>query len=110
MISISVQMPTPFRCSGYAPGIVGIDALGFSQAPLGDFRQLNTYLGYTFRLSYQPGFLPGFDGGSSVYFAPSTTPRGAYGDTGILLGRSSLTIFETDFRYHVPPAVSREPT
>ncbi len=87
---------------GYGPGIDGIDALGLSQAPLGDFRQLSNYLGYTFRLSYAPAFWPGFDGGSSVYFTPSTTPRGAYSNTGILLGRSSLTIFETDFRYHVP--------
>ncbi len=87
---------------GYPPGIDGIEALGLAQAPLGDFRQLSNYLGYTFRLSYAPTFLPGFDGGTSVYFTPSTTPRGAYGDTGILLGRSSLTIFETDFRYHVP--------
>lgn len=87
---------------GYAPGIDGIEALGIAQAPLGDFRQLSNYLGYTFRLSYAPTFLPGFDGGSSVYFTPSTTPRGAYADTGDLLGRSSLTIFETDFRYRVP--------
>jgi hypothetical protein len=87
---------------GYAPGIDGIDALGFAKAPVGDFRQLSNYLGYTFRLSYAPSFLPGFDGGSSVYFTPSTTPRGAHADTGALLGRSSLAIFETDFRYHVP--------
>ncbi|MDQ6870292.1 MAG: hypothetical protein M3178_18920 [Pseudomonadota bacterium] len=86
----------------YAPGIDGVTALGFSKAPLGDFRQLSNYLGYTFRLSYAPSFLPGFDGGSSVYFTPSTTPRGAHADTGALLGRSSLAIFETDFRYHVP--------
>lgn len=91
--------PFPF---GYAPGIDGIEALGLAQAPLGDFRQLSNYLGYTFRLSYAPTFLPGFDGGSSVYFTPSTTPRGAFSDTGFLLGRSSLTILETDFRYHVP--------
>jgi hypothetical protein len=88
---------------GYAPGIDGIDALGFAKAPLGDFRQLSNYLGYTLRLSYMPSFLPGFDGGSTVYFTPSTTPRGAYAQiNGALLGRSSLTIFETDFRYHVP--------
>jgi hypothetical protein len=87
---------------GYAPGIDGIDAIGFAKAPLGDFRQLSNYLGYTIRLSYAPSFLPGFDGGSSVYFTPSTTPRGAHADTGALLGRSSLAIFETDFRYHVP--------
>jgi hypothetical protein len=53
---------------GYAPGIDGVTALGFSQAPLGDFRQLSNYLGYTFRLSYMPSFVPGFDGGSTVYF------------------------------------------
>jgi len=88
---------------GYAPGIDGVTALGFAQAPLGDFRQLSNYLGYTLRLSYMPSFLPGFDGGSTVYFTPSTTPRGAYAQiNGALLGRSSLTIFETDFRYHVP--------
>ena len=58
---------------GYAPGIDGIDALGLSQAPLGDFRQLSNYLGYTFRLSYAPAFLPGFDGGSSVYFTRRTS-------------------------------------
>ncbi len=92
----------------YVAGIDGITALAFAQAPLGDFRQLSNYLGYTFRLSYQPSFLPGFDGGASVYFTPSTTPRGAHADLlnpfggPILLGRSSLTILETDFRYHVP--------
>jgi hypothetical protein len=86
----------------YAAGIDGANALGFSRPPVGSFGQLSNYLGYTFRLSYAPSFLPGFDGGSSVYFTPSTTPRGAHADTGALLGRSSLAIFETDFRYHVP--------
>ncbi len=86
----------------YAAGIDGASALGFARPPVGDFRQLSNYLGYTFRLSYAPSFLPGFDGGSSVYFTPSTTPRGAHADTGALLGRSSLAIFETDFRYHLP--------
>jgi hypothetical protein len=48
-------------------------------------------------------FLLGFDGGSTVYFTPNTAPHGAYAQiNGVLLGRSSLTIFETDFRYHVP--------
>jgi hypothetical protein len=51
---------------GDFPGIGGVSALAFAQAPLGDFRQLSNYLGYTFRLSYTPSFLPGFDGGSSV--------------------------------------------
>lgn len=92
---------TPFP-NGYEGGITGTKALKLARAPIGDFRQLSNYLGYTFRLSYAPSFLPGFDGGSSVYFTPSTTPRGAYSNAGFLLGRSSLTIFETDFRYHVP--------
>jgi hypothetical protein len=87
---------------GYDPGISGFEAVRAARAPIGSFRQLSNYLGYTFRLSYAPSFLPGFDGGSSVYFTPSTTPRGAHADTGALLGRSSLAIFETDFRYHVP--------
>ena len=87
---------------GYAPGISGAHALALGRPVVCDFRQLSNYLGYTFRLSYAPSFLPGFDGGSSVYFTPSTTPRGAHADTGALLGRSSLAIFETDFRYHVP--------
>jgi hypothetical protein len=86
----------------YAPGIDGINALTFAKAPVGDFRQLSNYLGYTFRVGYAPPFMPGFDAGSSVYFTPSTTPRGAHADNGVLLGRSSLTIFTTDFRYHVP--------
>lgn len=87
---------------GYPPGIDGIEALSLARAPIGDFRQLSNYLGYAFRLSYAPFFIPGFDGGSSIYFTPSTTPRGAFSDAGFLLGRSSLTILETDFRYHVP--------
>lgn len=88
---------------GYEGGINGFNALKLARAPIGDFRQLSDYLGYTFRLSYAPFFLPGFDGGASVYVTPSTTPRGAYSQLdGTLLGRSSLTIFETDFRYRVP--------
>jgi hypothetical protein len=88
---------------GYNPGITGIDAVRAARAPIGDFNQLSNYLGYIFRLSYAPSFLPGFDGGSSIYFTPSTTPRGAYSQlNGAPLGKSSLTFFETDFRYHVP--------
>jgi hypothetical protein len=88
---------------GYESGIGGFTALKLARAPIGDFNQLSNYLGYTFRLSYAPSFLPGFDGGTSIYVTPSTTPRGAYSQLdGTLLGRSSLTILETDFRYHVP--------
>ena len=35
---------------------------------------------FTFRLSYQPGFLPGFAGSTAVYYSPDITPRGAYAD------------------------------
>jgi hypothetical protein len=96
------RTPLPFPI-GYEPGISGIEAVRAARAPIGGFNQLSNYLGYIFRLSYAPPFLPGFDGGSSVYFTPSTTPRGAYSQlNGAPLGRSSLTFFETDFRYHVP--------
>jgi hypothetical protein len=88
--------------TGYAPGIDGAHALGFGRPPIGDFRQLSSYLAYAGRLSYAPWFLPGFSGGTSVYFSPNTTPRGAYSDTGALLGRSNLTILETDFQYRIP--------
>lgn len=96
------RTPLPFPI-GYDPGITGIEAVRAARAPIGSFRQLSNYLGYIFRLSYAPTFLPGFDSGTSIYFTPSTTPRGAYSQlNGAPLGRSSLTIFETDFRYHVP--------
>jgi len=96
------RTPLPFPI-GYDPGISGFNAVRAARAPIGSFRQLSNYLGYIFRLSYAPPFLPGFDGGTSVYFTPSTTPRGAYSQlNGAPLGQSSLTIFETDFRYRVP--------
>ena len=45
--------------------------------------------------------LPGFAGSTSAYYTPNTTPRGAYADTGMPLGRSSLTMFDTEFRYRI---------
>jgi hypothetical protein len=87
---------------GYAPGIDGLNALSNSQAPLGDFRQLNDAVGYALRLAYSPAFLPGFAGSTSGYFTPNTTPRGAYAGTGAPLGQSSLALFDTEFRYRVP--------
>jgi hypothetical protein len=88
--------------AGYAPGIDGKNALGFARAPRGDFRQLSSDLAYALRLSYTPSFLAGFAGSTSVYFTPNTTPRGAYADTGAPLGRSSLTLVDSEFRYRVP--------
>jgi hypothetical protein len=88
--------------TGYAPGIDGLDALGFARPPIGDFRQLNNDIAVAGELSYAPPALPGFNGSVSAYFTPNTTPRGAYADNGTLLGRSSLTMFDAEFRYRVP--------
>ncbi len=38
----------------------------------------------------------------SGYYSPNTTPRGAHDDFGIPLGRSSLTMFDAEFRYRIP--------
>jgi hypothetical protein len=97
--------PTP---GGYAAGINGADALALARAPLGDFTQMSNQPAFAFRLSYQPGFLPGFAGSSAVYHSPNVTPRGAYSDEVLpdgsnrLLGKNSLTIFDTEARYRVP--------
>jgi hypothetical protein len=98
--------PTP---GGYAAGFNGADALGFGKAPIGGNAQLSNTAAYTFRLSYQPGFLPGFAGSSAVYYSPNVTPRGAYADDFLAdgvtprpLGSNAMTIFDTEARYRVP--------
>jgi len=88
--------------TGYAPGISGFDALANSSPVRGDFRQLNNALAVAAKLDYAPPFLPGFAGSISGYYSPDTTPRGAYADTGALLGPSSLGMFDAEFRYRVP--------
>jgi hypothetical protein len=87
---------------GYAPGIDGLNALGFSQPVKGDFRQLSNDVAVAAQLSYAPPALPGSNGSVSAYFTPNTTPRGAYADNGLLLGRSSLAMFDAEFRYRIP--------
>lgn len=87
---------------GYAAGIDGKNALGLSRPVVGDFRQLSNDVAWTGRLSYSPSFLPGFHGSTSLYWTPNTTPRGAYSDTGDMLGRSSLALFDSEFRYRIP--------
>jgi hypothetical protein len=87
---------------GYAAGIDGANALGFSHAPLGGFTQLSNTVAFTGRLSYTPPFIPGLAGSSAVYYSPNVTPRGAYGDDGTLLGSNAMTIFDTEARYRVP--------
>jgi hypothetical protein len=88
--------------TGYAPGISGLDALAFSTPVRGDFRQLTNALAYAGKLDFAPSFLPGFAGSVSGYYSPDVTPRGAYADTGALLGHNSVGIFDAEFRYRVP--------
>ncbi len=87
--------------TGYAAGITGLGALGSARPVVGDFRQLSNDLAYSGKLDFAPSFLPGFAGSVSAYYTPNTTPRGAHDDIGNLLGRSSLTLFDTEFRYRV---------
>ena len=87
---------------GYAAGINGLDGLALSRPVIGDFRQLSNDLAYAGRLDYAPPFLPGFAGSVSAYYSPNVTPRGAYADTGDLLGRTSLAMFDAEFRYRIP--------
>jgi hypothetical protein len=86
----------------YAAGIDGINALGFSRPPLGDFQQLNNAIAVSGRLDFTPTFLPGFAGSISAYYSPNTTPRGAHDDLGNFLGSSSLAVFDAEFRYRIP--------
>jgi hypothetical protein len=89
--------------AGYPPGIDGLSALAFAQPARGDFAQLTDAVAIAAKLDYSPPFMPGFSGSTSAYYSPNTTPRGAYADvTGAPLGRSSLTMFDTEFRYRVP--------
>jgi hypothetical protein len=87
--------------TGYVAGIDGASALGFSLPVRGDFRQLSNDIAVAAQLAYSPPMLPGFAGTTSAYYTPNTTPRGAYADTGQLLGRSNLSMFDTEFRYHI---------
>jgi hypothetical protein len=88
--------------AGFPAGIDGLTALSFAQPVRGDFRQLSNDIAVAGQLTYSPPLLPGFNGSVSAYYTPNTTPRGAYADTGMLLGRSSLTMFDTEFRYRIP--------
>jgi hypothetical protein len=92
----------PLPGTPYAAGIDGVTALTFSNPPLGDFQQLNNAVAVSGRLDFTPTFWPGFAGSVSAYFSPNTTPRGAHDDFGNFLGKSSLTMFDAEFRYRVP--------
>ena len=87
----------------YAGGINGQDALGLSRPPLGDFRQLNNDIAIAGKLDYSPNFIPGLSGSTSIYYSPNTTPRGAFADATLAsLGKSSLTMADTELRYRLP--------
>jgi len=86
----------------YAAGIDGITALAFSRPPVGDFRQLSNTMAVAGKLDFAPPILPGLGFSVSAYYTPNTTPRGAHDDFGNLLGSSSLTMFDAEFRYRVP--------
>src|SRR5262249_51126138 len=92
----------PPRGIPYPAGISGVDAFALSRTPVGDFSQTKNALGYALRLSYTPPWIPGFAGSTSVFFTPNVTPRGAFSDTGASLGRNSVTMFDTEFRYRIP--------
>jgi len=89
--------PTP-----YAAGISGLTGLAFSLPVRGDFRQLSNDLAYAAKLDFTPPSVPGLGWSVSVYYTPNTTPRLAHDDFGNLLGRSSLTMFDAEFRYRIP--------
>jgi len=86
----------------YVAGIDGLNALAFSRPVLGDFRQLNNAIATAGKLDFTPPFLPGLGWSVSAYYTPNTTPRGAHDEMGNLLGNSSLTLFDAEFRYRVP--------
>jgi hypothetical protein len=86
----------------YDPGISGTEALGLARTPIGDFNQTKNAPGFALRLSYTPPFIPGLAGSTSVFYTPNVTPRGAHADNGDALGHSSVTMFDTEFRYRVP--------
>jgi len=89
--------PTP-----YAAGINGLSGLAFSLPVRGDFRQLSNDLAYAGKLDFTPPSVPGLGWSVSAYYTGNTTPRGAHDDFGNPLGRSSLTMFDAEFRYRIP--------
>lgn len=92
----------PLPGTPYIAGIDGVNGLGFSRPPLGDFQQLNNTVAISGRLDFTPTFVPGFAGSVSGYYSPNVTPRGAHDDFGNFLGKSSLAMFDAEFRYRVP--------
>jgi hypothetical protein len=99
----SGTLPCTQGGASYFPGIDGLNALAFSNPPLGSFAQLSNSLAVSGRLDFmEPASIAGLAWSASAYYTPNTTPRGAHDDMGNLLGRSSLAMFDAEFRYRVP--------
>jgi hypothetical protein len=99
----SGTVPCTAGGAAYFPGIDGLNALTFSNPPLGDFRQLSNSLAVSGRLDFtEPVSIPGLAWSLSAYYTPNVEPRGAHGDLGNPLGNSSLAMFDAEFRYRVP--------
>jgi len=86
----------------YFPGVDGINALVFSNAPIGDFIQLTNAVAVTGRVDFVLPQTPGLAWSISGYFSPNIEPRGAHGDLGNLLGSTSMGVFDAEFRYRIP--------
>jgi hypothetical protein len=86
----------------YFPGVDGINALAFSNPPLGDFSQLTNSVAVTGRVDFTLPQTPGLAWSVSAYFSPNIEPRGAHGDLGNLLGNTSMGVFDAEFRYRIP--------
>ena len=91
------RLTHPLRCRNH-----GLSGLAFSLPVRGDFRQLSNVLAYAGKLDFTPPFIPGLGWSVSAYYTPSTTPRGAHDEFGFPLGRSTLTMFDVEFRYRIP--------
>ncbi len=86
---------------GYFPGVDGINALAFSNAPSGDFTQLTNTVAVAGRLDFSLPQTPGLAWSTSGYFSPNIEPRGAHG-AGNPLGGTSMGVFDGEFRYRIP--------
>ena len=86
----------------YFPGVDGINALAFSNAPIGDFSQLTNTVAVAGRVDFVLPQTPGLAWSISGYFSPNIEPRGAHGDLGNPLNKTSMGVFDAEFRYRIP--------
>jgi hypothetical protein len=89
--------PTP-----YFPGVDGLNALAFSNPPLGSFAQLSNSLAVSGRVDFTLPATPGLAWSVSAYYTPNIEPRGAHGDLGNPLGATSMGVYDAEFRYRIP--------